>query len=138
VPGQLIEVKVTARTSVGDSKPAVPTGPKVFAPLSLNLWQTKLVSKVPVVKLMNAAQLTRLRTMLIQDENGFALQVRVAKNGSRFSNAALKTLLAKEIKALSGQLKAKGLLSRIRVTSQIVPGNQNAPRPSVILISTKP
>ena len=138
VPGQLIELSVLARNSVGDSKPAIPSGPKVFAPLSLNLWQTKLVAKKPIVKLLNAAQLARLRTMLIQDEGGFLLQVRVAKNSSRLNNAALNSLLSKEVRALSLQLKNAGLLWRVQIKSQIVPGNPKAARPSVILISTKP
>jgi hypothetical protein len=138
VPGQLIELSVKARNSVGDSKPAIPSGPKVFAPLSLNLWQTKLVAKKPVVKLMNPAQLVKLRAMLIQDESGFLLQVRVAKNSSRLNNSALKSLLAKEVRALSLQLKRAGLLSKVQIKSQIVPGNPKAVRPSVILISTKP
>ncbi len=138
VPGQLIELSVIARNSVGDSKPAIPSGPKVFAPLSLNLWQTKFVAKKPVVKVMNAAQLAKLRAMLILDESGFALQVRVAKNSSPLNNAALNSLLSKEVTALGLQLKRAGLLSKVQIKTQIVPGNPKAPRPSVILISTKP
>ena len=137
-PGQLLQLTVKAKNAVGFSAPANLQGAKVFVPLSLNLWQTKLVAKKPVVKLMNEAQLSGLRTMLMQDEGGFVLQVRVAKNGSRFENVTLKSLLSSEVKALSVQLKKAELLSKVQIKSQIVPGNPKAPRPSVILISTKP
>lgn len=137
-PGQLIEVSVVARNRIGLSKPATPSEPKVFAPLSLNLWQTKLVAKQPVVKLMNSVQLSRLRTMLEKDVGGFVLQVRVAKNGSSLSSAALKSLLAKEVRAVSGQLARANLRSKVLIKASVVTGNQKAQRPSVILISTKP
>ena len=137
-PGQLIEVSVVARNLVGVSKLATPSGPKVFAPLSLNLWQTKLKAHKPVVKLMNPVQLLRLRTMLEKDVDGFVLQVRVAKNGARLSSAALKSLLEEEVKALSGQLSRANLRTKVKIKATIVPGNPKAARPSVILLSTKP
>ena len=137
-PGQVLELSVRARNSVGFSAPAQLQGAKVFIPLSINLWQVKPFKGAPKAKLLNPAQLRTLRAMLIQDERGFLLQVRVAKNSSRLSNATLKGLLSSEMKALSVQLKRAGLLSRVQIKSQIVPGNPKAPRPSVILISTKP
>jgi hypothetical protein len=76
--------------------------------------------------------------MLKRDVDGFALQVRVARNGSRLSSAALKSLLAKEVKALSGQLLRANLRSKVIIKAMIVPGNPKAARPSMILISTKP
>ena len=137
-PGQLIEVSVIAQNAVGLSNPATPFGPKVFAPLSLNLWQTKIVAKKPVVKLLNPAQLSRLRTMLDKDVGGFTLQVRVAKNSSGLNATSLRTLLTREVRALSIQLSEGGLRSKVIVKAFIVAGNQKANRPSVILISSKP
>jgi hypothetical protein len=137
-PGQLIEVSVVARNAAGASKPATPSGPKVFAPLSLNLWQTKLVAKKPTSKLMNSAQLSRLRSMLEKDVGGFVLQVKVAKNASSLSSAALKSLLAKEVREVSGQLSRANLRSKVLIKASVVTGNQKAQNPSVILLSTKP
>jgi hypothetical protein len=137
-PGQLIEISVVARNSIGPSKPATPEGSKVFAPLSLNLWQTKVVAKRPVIKLMNPSQLLRLRSMLEKDAGGFTLQLRVAKNGSGFNTRILRSLLAREVRAISLQLSKNGLRSKVIVKAAIVAGNQKAHRPSVILISSKP
>lgn len=137
-PGQVLELSVRARNAVGFSARAKLQGAKVFIPLSINLWQVKPFKGAPKAKLLNPAQLRTLRAMLIQDERGFLLQVRVAKNSSLLTNATLKSLLSSEVKALSVQLKRAGLLSKVQIKSQIVPGNPKAPRPSVILISTKP
>jgi hypothetical protein len=87
---------------------------------------------------MNPAQLSRLRSMLDMDVGGFVLQVRVAKNGSHLGSAALKLLLANEVKALGGQLSRANLRSKVLIKASVVTGNQKAQRPSVILISTKP
>jgi hypothetical protein len=104
----------------------------------LNLWQTKLVAKKPTVKLMNSAQLSRLRSMLEKDVGGFVLQVKVAKNASSLSSAALKSLLAKEVREVSGQLSRANLRSKVLIKASVVTGNQKAQNPSVILLSTKP
>jgi hypothetical protein len=65
------------------------------------------------------------------------LQVRVAKNASLHSDAALKSLLAREIKAIGRQLSRAKLRSKVIIKAMLVPGNPKAQRPSVILVSTK-
>jgi hypothetical protein len=136
-PGQLLEVTVIAKTPSGLSSPAPLAGPKRFIPLSINVWQVRPFLAGPEPKLLNRGQLASMRKMLIQDRNGFVLNVRLATNQSKLSKAALKALLAIEIKALKGQLAAAGLGNKVSVRSAIMPPNSSAPRPSFILLVRK-
>jgi hypothetical protein len=141
-PGQLIRVSVIAINALGNSKPAVPSGPKVFTPLSLNLWQVKVVGSTPQPKpqpkLLPAKNLASLRAMLIQDTKGFTLTIRVAKNASRFSRVDLEKLALAEVAAVKTQLRLLGLGARVHIETEFVAGNRKAKRPSVVLVSQKP
>jgi hypothetical protein len=138
-PGQVVQVSVTAKHA-NDLRglPAKPTGPKVFTPLSLNLWQVTVFDQKPKAKPMPASQLRHLRAMLVKDVGGFTLTVRVAKNGSKFSAIALRRLLADEVKAVSDQLRQANLLGKVRIETGIVAGNPKAKHPSVVIGSRKP
>ena len=137
-PGQLLQVTVIAQNASGVSDPATLSGSKVFIPLSINLWQLKMRAGRLQAKLMNPIQLASLREMLTQDTGGFKLNVRFARNASKLSSAAAKTLLAAEIKALKTQLRAHGLLGKMKIEMSIQPPNSKAARPSVILVIRKP
>ena len=137
-PGQLLHLTVKAKNAVGFSAPAQLQGAKVFIPLSLNLWQVKWFSVVPKPKLMNPGQLANLRAMVDQDQGGFTINVRLARNASKLSMDALRTLLAGETKAIKAQLRAAGLLSKVTLLTSIQPPNSGAKRPSVILVVRKP
>jgi hypothetical protein len=138
-PGQRIKVSVSAKNAIGESKPpAMPLGPKVFTPLSLNLWQVKVAGQNPQAKPLASTHSAKLRSMLIQDSGGFKMDIRVAKNGSKFSNAKLQNLLVAEVKEVKAQLKLAGQLAKVRIESQVVVGSSRAKRPSVVLVATKP
>jgi hypothetical protein len=138
-PGQLIQVLVTAKHANGLSgPPARPAGPKVFTPLSLNLWQVKLVDQKPKVKPIPARQLTKLRAMLVQDVGGFTVTVKVAKNSSKFSAHELRRLLAAEVKVVTDQLEGAHLIGKVRIETSIVSGNLRAKHPSVVISSRNP
>ena len=137
-PGQLLHLTVKAKNAVGFSAPAQLQGAKVFIPLSLNLWQVRWFSVAPKPKLMNPGQLANLRAMVDHDQGGFTINVRLARNASKLSMDALRTLLAGETKAIKAQLRAAGLLSKVTLLTSIQPPNSGAKRPSVILVVRKP
>ncbi len=137
-PGQLIQLSVRAKNSIGYSEPATLDGRKVFIPLSANLWQVRTNSGQPVPKLLNRRQLATLGAMLKQDSSGFVLTIRLAKNSTKLGSAALKLLLAAQTKALKSQLGSAGYLGKVTIQSSIQPPNTRAAKPSFILLITKP
>lgn len=147
-PGQLLQLTVKAKNAVGFSAPTQLQGAKVFIPLSLNLWQLRPIStglssnlSNPITlkpKLLNPAQLRTLRTMLVQDTGGFTLTVRLARNASKLSMDKMRTLLVDETKALRTQLRAAGLLGKVKIQSAVMPPDSKAKQPSVILVVRKP
>jgi hypothetical protein len=137
-PGQLLEVEVVAVNAVGTGPSAGLEGAKQFIPLSLNLWQLKKKSGQLVAKPMNQKQLATLTQMLFQDSGGFVIRVRIAANASGLKTAALKELLAREVKTIKEQLAKAGVLSKVQIRTQIISGNALAKRPSVVVVSTKP
>ncbi|MEY3846238.1 MAG: hypothetical protein RJA66_505 [Actinomycetota bacterium] len=137
-PGQLIRVSVIAINALGNSKPANPSGPKVFTPLSLNLWQVKIVGSKPQPKPLPAKNLASLRAMLSQDTKGFTLTIRLAKNASKFSRTELEKLMVAEVAEVKAQLRKLRLVGKVRIESQFVSGNPKAKRPSFVVMSQKP
>ena len=137
-PGQHLEVTVRSLTASAKSAPTVLSGSKIFIPLSINLWQMSESNNTLGPKLLNPGQLSTLRKMLAQDHGGFVLNVRLAVNLSKLSKVELQNLFNQEVKALKGQLKAAGLISKVTFHAAIAPPNSIAKNPSVVLVSHKP
>lgn len=137
-PGQRLDLSVRAKNSVAFGPAGHLLGERVFIPLSINLWQLKATRQGLSSKRMNTVQLRKLATMLSQDVGGFHLMIRLAANSSGLSSAALKKALAAETLALKAQLRAAGLLDKVRIATLILPPNTGAKRPSVILTVRKP
>ena len=137
-PGQLLELSVRAKNSIGFGPAAKLGGNKIFIPLSINLWQVKLSGSTHLPKLMNPGQLEKLKTMLQQDTGGFVLNLRLARNASKLSPTALTSLMLAEVKALKSQLSSAGLLGKVKIQTTIQPPNTKAAKPSFILLISKP
>jgi hypothetical protein len=137
-PGQLLELSVRAKNSVGYSAPAMLQGAKMFIPLSINLWQVKFSRSTPIAKTMNRSQLSSLERMLSQDTGGFVVNVRLARNASKLSASEVQNLLLTEVKALKAQLRGAALLGKVKFVTYIQGPNSAAKRPSVILVIRKP
>jgi hypothetical protein len=137
-PGQLLELSVRAKNSIGFGPAAKLGGNKIFIPLSINLWQVKLSGSKYLPKLMNPGQLEKLKAMLQQDSGGFVLNLRLARNESKLPSTALTNLMLAELKALKTQLSSVGLLGKVKIQTTIQPPNTKAAKPSFILLISKP
>lgn len=134
--GQKIVLSITATNAVGVGPPTAYSGPSVFTPLSLNLWQVRSL------KTLNRAQLASLKSMLIQDSGVFELEVRLVKNSSALSRRLRSIMLAREVIALKAQLAMVGILAKVRVNPMLIDSTNQvglqAKRPSLVLVAHKP
>ena len=137
-PGQLLELSVRAKNSIGFGPAAKLGGNKIFIPLSMNLWQVKHSGSKYLPKLMNPGQLENLKAMLQQDTGGFVVNLRLARNASKLSSIALTSLMLAEVKALKSQLSSAGLVGKVKIQTTIQPPNTKAAKPSFILLISKP